>query len=175
MWVSSIVLTAGLEIASFVTWYSWAYIGSTLTVSFTLSCTSADYKLLGPLLVCVNLSLAVSLNVLIKEPVTQNPLKLVYKVIKYAVKNKHPRQRSAFTYHEDHLPSRIDFGKTKYGGPFTTEQVEDVKTLYRTSLVILIESALFGVTNEEHSIYSNLRGLFTNTDSCLPNCASSKL
>ena len=50
------------EITSFVTWYSWAYFGSTLTISFTVFCTNTEYKLLGPLLVCVNLSLVVSSN-----------------------------------------------------------------------------------------------------------------
>ena len=64
------------------------------------------------------------------------------KVIKFAIVTKHPRCKSAFTYCEDELPSRIDFGKSKYGGPFTTEQVEDVKTLLRLLPLILI----FGVT-----------------------------
>ena len=50
---------------------------------------------------------------LIKEPVMQNPFKLMYQVIKYAIKNKQPRCRSAFTYCEDDPPSRIDFGKNK--------------------------------------------------------------
>ena len=51
---------------------------------------------------------------------------------------------------------------------------DSVKTLYRISLVILIGSALFGMTDEEHPINSDLSGLFTNTDSSLPNCTSSK-
>ena len=68
---------------------------------------------------------------LVKEPVTNNPLKLIYQVLKYAVKNKYPRLRSAFTYWEDRPYSRIDLGKNKYGGPFTIEQVEDVKTFFR--------------------------------------------
>jgi hypothetical protein len=63
---------------------------------------------------------------------------LIYKVIKFAIVTKHPRCRSAFTYCEDELPSRIDFGKSKYGGPFTTEQVEDVKTLLRLLPLISI-------------------------------------
>ena len=29
-----------------------------------------------------------------------------------------------------HIPSRIDLGKSNCGGPFTTEQVEDVKTFF---------------------------------------------
>jgi hypothetical protein len=60
---------------------------------------------------------------------------MVHKIIAYALKNKRPRQRSAFSYWEDKIPSRIDLGKMKYGGPFTTEQVEDVKTLFRVLLL----------------------------------------
>jgi hypothetical protein len=88
--------------------------------------------------------------------VTQNPFKLAYNVFRYAIKTKHPRQRSAFTYWEDDLPSRIDFGKVKYGGPFTTEQVEDVKTLIKSIGVILVVS--FPVSVElnflEHEFYT---------------------
>ena len=58
---------------------------------------------------------------------SRNPYKLVYKVIKFAAQHKTPIRRSAFTYCEDELPSRMDLGKEKYGGPFTTEQVEDIK------------------------------------------------
>ena len=65
---------------------------------------------------------------LVKEPVTVNPVNLVFKVLKYAAKHKYPVQRSAFTYCENEQPTRLDYGKSKYGGPFTTEQVEDVKT-----------------------------------------------
>ena len=79
---------------------------------------------------------------LIKEPITQNPFKLVYNVLKFAIKNKYPRQRSAFTYCEDIIPSRIDFGKHKYGGPFTTEQVEDVKSLFWT-IALTSTNAIF--------------------------------
>ncbi len=92
-----------------------------------------EYQLVVQLLECFCLSIVVSLSylfdyILLKEPVTQNPFQLVYKVIRYAVSDKHPMCRSAFTYCEDEIPSCIDFGKSKYGGPFTTEQVEDVKT-----------------------------------------------
>ncbi len=57
-------------------------------------------------------------------------------VLKFAVKNEKPIRRSAFTYCEDEQPSRIDLGKSKYGGPFTNEEVEDVKTFLRMLLVI---------------------------------------
>ena len=51
----------------------------------------------------------------------------MYRVICFSWKHKNPVRRSAFTYCENELPSRLDLGKEKYGGPFTTEQVENVK------------------------------------------------
>ena len=75
---------------------------------------------------------------LVKEPVTLNPVSLIFKVLKYAAKHKYPVQRSAFTYCENEQPTRLDYGKSKYGGPFTTEQVEDVKTFWRVLLVLLV-------------------------------------
>ena len=56
-----------------------------------------------------------------------NPIKLIWRVLVYAWKHKKPMRRSAFTYGES-PPSRLDLGKERYGGPFTTEQVEDVRT-----------------------------------------------
>ena len=60
-----------------------------------------------------------------------NPVKRISQVLNYARKNKYPRNRSALTYWEEDYPSRLDLGKDKYGGPFTEEQVEDVKTFLR--------------------------------------------
>ena len=142
------------EIVSFINWYSWSYVSSGVVVIFMSECTSRQLKLLVPFLLCVGLSALIILlflcnNVLVKEPVTQNPFRLIHNVLKYALKSKHPQQRSAFTYCEDELPSRIDFGKSKYGGPFTTEQVEDVKTFFKLLGIVVIAGASFGVTNDK--------------------------
>ena len=60
-----------------------------------------------------------------------NPVKRISQVLNYARKNKYPINRSALTYWEEDYPSRLDLGKDKYGGPFSEEQVEDVKTVLR--------------------------------------------
>lgn len=74
-----------------------------------------------------------------EPPGRTNAYKLVYKVIRFACRHKVPLRRSAFTYCEDEKPSRIDLGKIKYGGPFTTKQVEDVKAFFGIlKLLILI-------------------------------------
>ena len=74
---------------------------------------------------------------LIIEPNSPHSLKTMYQVLKFAAKHKAPLNRSAFTYWEEDIPSRIDLGKSKYGGPFTTEQVEDVKTILRLLVISL--------------------------------------
>ncbi len=79
----------------------------------------------------------------IVEPGGNNPYKLVYRVIRFAWLHKVPVNRSAFTYCEDELPSRLDLGKSKYGGPFTTEQVEDVKVFLGILKVLLSIGPIF--------------------------------
>ena len=132
-------------ISAFIHWFVWAYYtgnasGHMLNI---LSCTGmgADQTILVSMFFAVAVSsVALCLdflcrNWLVIEPVSQNPLKSVYSVLKYAATHKHPARRSALTYWEEDIPSRIDLGKSKYGGPFTTEQVEDVKTFFRLLLM----------------------------------------
>ena len=90
------------------------------------------------------------------EPGSNNPYKLVYKVIKFAKDHTNPIRRSAFTYCEDELPSRLDLGKEKYGGPFTTEGVENVKAFFGIVCVLLMVGPVFFV---EVAFSENLPGL----------------
>ena len=85
-----------------------------------------------------------------------NPYKLVFKVMKFAKEHSHPIRRSAFTYCEDELPSRIDLGKEKYGGPFTTEEVENVKAFGGILSVLLTLGPIFMADNAIHGILQSL-------------------
>ena len=60
--------------------------------------------------------------------------------------HKYPVRRSALSYYLNTYPSRIDFGKVQYGGPFTNEEVEDTKTVQRLSILLLnvLHVSLFG-------------------------------
>ena len=71
-----------------------------------------------------------------------NPYLLTWRVVKFAAQNNKPIRRSAFTYCESDYPSRLDFGKKRYGGPFTTEHVENIKTLLIILKVVLCLSPL---------------------------------
>ena len=88
------------------------------------------------------------------EPGRVNPYKLVYRVTKFGLHHKIPIHRSAFTYCEDKLPSGLDLGKSKYGGPFTTEEVEDVKTFFGIVRVLFSFGPVFFLKFAACSMFS---------------------
>ena len=79
----------------------------------------------------------------------KNPIKLIVRVLCYARKHKYPENRSALTYWEEEAPSRLDLGKDKYGGPFTEEEVEDVKTVFRV-LPLFIGFVVINLCNDTY-------------------------
>ena len=85
-----------------------------------------------------------------------NSIKLIANVMKYAIKNKYPKNRSALTYWEEDYPSRLDLGKEKYGGPFTEEQVENVKTLQRLTPLLISAVGYSCGHGIRYSSFSNL-------------------
>ncbi len=158
------------EIRAFISWFIWTYFCSYTILLFSHMCIKEEYLIFGQLIVCTSITIVIASSFvldtqLVKEPVTQNPFKLIYKVIKYATKHKYPRCRSAFTYCEDELPSRIDFGKSKYGGPFTTEQVEDVKTFLRLLIIMAIVSIIISEIFITYIPRDHLTKILLNTPS----------
>ncbi len=80
------------------------------------------------------------------ERKTHNPYKMIYRVLNFVAKNKHPLKRSSLTFCGDEIPSRIDFAKKKYGGPFTTEEVENIKTFLKILLALFTVSCIYYYT-----------------------------
>ena len=91
---------------------------------------------IGFTLVSISLCLHFNLQHRFEHIPIPNPYKIVFKVLKYSIQNNHNRrQRSAFTYWGKE-PSRIDLAKERYGGSFTHEEVENVKTLLRMVAIL---------------------------------------
>ena len=140
----------------FVHWLTWfEALGNTLVfslfiflpcymkqnaVDYSLACLPLVFLFLSTLLLAFT---CYNHNWFYSEPGQHNPYKTVFRVLNFARKNKYPLQRSAFTYCDDFVPSRIDFAKERYGGPFTTSQVEDVKTLFRIVLILFALGPVF--------------------------------
>ena len=134
------------QITSFISWFTWCYYGSNmLSVLVLSSCYVRTYcKTISAFVVTVSLCVDILFNKeLVKEPTSRNPLKLIFSVVRYAASNKYPHGRSAFSYW-DHNNSRMNLSKSKYGGPFTHEEVEDVKTYFRMLWILLVGSFFTG-------------------------------
>ena len=140
----------------YVHWYVWTtFLGKFIirlpfVLSFGSNITASLFELILPgiAIILIGVSLCIHkykhswFNFLI-ESGSRNPYKLVFKVVKFAKEHSHPIRRSAFTYCEDELPSRLDLGKEKYGGPFTTEEVENVKAFVGLLCFLLTLGPIF--------------------------------
>ena len=105
------------------------------------------------------------------EPKSPQSLKTIYRVLKFAAKHKAPLNRSALTYWEEDIPSRLDLGKSKYGGPFTIEQVEDVKTVMRLLAMSLL-FCLLVFSSTFRIISSNTTNISFGSTPCTANVSS---
>ena len=148
--IDQLIDASSSDISSYISWYAWTFFLAYAVVDFSQGCTCIHYTPISFLLAPVFLTVCVCSDFLfngwlIKEPVTFNPLKLIFNVLRFAAKNKYPRQRSVFSYWDDKPYQRIDLAKDYFGGPYTTEQVEDVKTFFRISIIILIGSLFVGL------------------------------
>ena len=136
------------HISSYIRWYCWCFFVTDATRILVLECAYYPWNTIHFGFLAFVITIALCLDLLfnkdmVKEPTSPNPLKLIFKVLHYAAKNKYPRLRSAFSYW-DERKSRLDLSKTKYGGPFTSEEVEDVKTFLRMIGIIFVVSFFVG-------------------------------
>ena len=165
------------QLSSFIHWYFWCidigsliiYYAIVVAIYFWEKCEFDDDNIietslhfLGWILVilsCIQIFLSATgifltfnaTRFLSIQQTSRNPLKMIVEVLVFAFKHKYPIKRSAFTYWENYIPSRIDLGKEKYGGPFTYEQVEDVKTLFRL-LLLMFSSFGFYLSGDGYSL-----------------------
>ena len=134
---------SGDKLSAIIYWHSLS-IPAIFCIDIIVQCLINQFLSVSYVVSGVAVSIVIVTNFLFKHWLDTtshivNPVKLIAKVLNYARKNKYPRNRSAFTYWEENYPSRLDLGKEKYGGPFTEEQVENVKVVMRlTPLLICI-------------------------------------
>ena len=149
--MDQLVGASGEEFSFTIYWILWPVVVIEMLKLVTRPMLPRDYALFNAILFGISsLSFAVMYcmilccnHVLMTKPQTFNTLKLISQVLNYARKHKFPERRSAFTYWEEDYPSRLDLGKDKYGGPFTFEEVENVKTVLGLfPLIICISPAL---------------------------------
>lgn len=178
------------QYSAFIHWYYWTRNGSfgvlaTLLIqSIKGYCEAKENPELGTELTdrfdliilllqvgCVTLAVCLDLlfsnHVLNKDPKVHNPLKKVWKVSKFVLKHdSFVGYREAMTYTYDDRLYRSDFARRAYGGPFDSDEVEDVMTFWKI-LVFIFSLGLGGVfLNDAVSDFNNMPACinFTATD-----------
>ena len=141
------------SVTSYISWFVFSlFLGrvfSEIINILEMSC-SVNLQILSLLFALLSGILLISVFIygsrwIVIEPKSQS-LKNIYLILKFAIKHKAPLNRSAFTYWKDDTPSRLDLGKSRYGGPFSTEQIEDVRTVFRIFKIGLpISCVAFGL------------------------------
>ena len=139
--IDQLIDSSSSEIKSFIKWYTMLLFGSTAIVFFISLC-SPEYMSVLVIAVCTTLALLSNIlfnHWLMKEQIISNPLPLILKVVYFTFKNNLNKQRT-FHLEQQGLLSKFNIAKSVYRGPFTSEQVEDVKTFFRVIAVTLIFS-----------------------------------
>ena len=134
------------ELSTYIQWYFWALyvfrvplnymIISSLSFCTSYLCSVEYLQFFVLILSTISLSANAFFIILIKSrlttyPARYSPVSLLFRVLKYSIRNKHVNRRSAMTYWEPKMPSRIDLAKSKYGGPFTEEEVDNTIAFWR--------------------------------------------
>ena len=174
--IDQLVGSSGDELSAVIHWHTTgpylAGIASSLIVSIMknqhINEQIVYLAISGVSIIIIILSQSFFKHWLDTTPQNTNPIKQIARVLNYARKNKYPRNRSALTYWEEESPSRLDLGKEKYGGPFTEEEVEDVKTILRLLPLFICALAFGEITWDFTGIMSFSRDYYVFTSN-IPN------
>ena len=139
------------ELSAVVQWYVWTNVfGKSLSVEITNVLSNQIILTEVAIIFAIPFAVIIISDCLCQQWLDRthkvtNPIKLIIQVLNYTRKHRYPERRSAFTYIDEEQPTRMDFGKEKFGGPFTEEEVEDVKTVLRL-IPLVICLSFFSVT-----------------------------
>ena len=138
------------EIRSFILWYVLSLYISGLSLNFISECFASQYKMIyiKALTVALCLTLALSSDFvckqwLVEQHLTKKPFSEVLKVIRYSIRKRKVRYEF-ITGDDDEIPSLFDVAKHQYGGPFTSLQVDNVRTFLKVIAVLATCGILFG-------------------------------
>ena len=146
--IDQLIDASSSEITSFILWYIWTLYTSALSLQYISDCVASEYNMfyIKALVIVVCLTLALCFDFLcqhwlIKEEIIGQSFRETIKIIKYAVRNR--RLRYDFV-NDDILPSQFDVAKHQYGGPFTAQKIENVRTFLWIVAILAACGIVFG-------------------------------
>ena len=160
--IDQLIDASSIEIKSVIAWYTMTIFTSGVIMYYSSYC-APEYVAI--LIIAVFLTLAIGSDFLVshwlmKEQIIENPFPLILKVVYYTMKSKFKRLNTNYLEQKGFL-SRFNIAKKVYNGPFTSEQVEDVKTFFRVLIVVMIftifSSGSTSINNISHQMAMHLR------------------
>ena len=170
---------SSVKIRAFIHWYVWILFVNGNISSYTSYLDVMNYHtgtlsvaVAAFVLFSVSLCLHFQFHHVFEYIPIPNVYTIVCQVLKFSVGAKHSlRQRSAFTYWGKE-PSRIDLAKERYGGSFTHEDVETVKTFLRILAILAALSPFLIASNPFINGISSFVSQFSNGNDDLDGNAS---
>jgi peptide/histidine transporter 3/4 len=132
----------GGNFIQYVYWYVWTcYMGqfiinivtSVFGMFFSYWVTSFMFMIVLPIALGITFCIKRNYYLVDTPPQTENPYKLINRVINFALSHN-----NLLPLDDNEAPpsSRLDLAKERYGGPFTTNQVEEVKSFLQILCVL---------------------------------------
>ena len=147
------------EIISFIHWFIFSeFLGSfaAFLLSYFVSLTWSSLVVTTVLSLFLCVLYLWSGTWLIKEQSKRNKYRITYKVIAYSLKQKQHARR-AFVHWDERMPSRIDMAKCSNGGPFTHDQVEDVKVFLKLVLLMIVLVGVVVAFESNFTVFESYR------------------
>ena len=145
------------DMGLYIFWYVWTvYLAKVIfTIPYTLLGEFYSYYFIwsiGTFLVLLPATISVIFRIkkcnkqwiFVAHPQDQNRYKLICRVIKFVItKSRTIIYLQNYDNNFEAPKSRFDFGKEKYGGPFTNKEVEEVKSCLQIFFILLTFGPVF--------------------------------
>ena len=148
--IDQLIDASASEITSFISWYTLTLYASGTALHFITDCivdTDTFYIKIFFVAVCLTVALCLDFlfhHILVNEPVVHGKsLQVIMGVIRYTIRNRHLRYSLSVTTNNV-VPSRFEVAKHMHGGPFTSQQVDNVRTFLWMLTLIATYSLVLG-------------------------------
>ena len=139
----------GENFVQYVHWYVWTCYMAEFIIKIMITIFGSGFSLLiNSFIFLIVLPIVIGISFCIREssvydwvlvntpPQTENPYKLIYQIIKFAVNHNNSSLHTC-TQNETMPSSRLDLAKERYGGPFTSSKVDEVKSFLQIFCILL--------------------------------------
>jgi peptide/histidine transporter 3/4 len=136
----------GRNFVQYVYWYVWTYYMGQFIIKIVITFSGVYSYLINASIFAIVLPIVIGITFCIKRnwdlvdtpPVarTENPYKLINRIINFALSHNNLIRLHSSDRNEAPPRSRLDLAKERYGGPFTTNQVEEVKSFLRIFCIL---------------------------------------